>query len=201
MRITSNSKEVVNFLYEVGILSKTPRSGFFFLGSGNQSVAEHVNRMCYIGYALSMLDGSANTEKIIKMCLFHDLAEARTSDLNYVHQKYTKREDFRAVEDLTSLLPFGDDIKEILDEYESQETREAHLAKDADQLEWIISLKEQVDIGNSRAEGWIPSGIKRLKTKYGKDLAHIIINTNSQEWWFDDPEDDWWVNRGKKINQ
>ena len=27
------------------------------------------------------------------MCLLHDLAEARVSDLNYVHQKYTERKE------------------------------------------------------------------------------------------------------------
>jgi len=33
------------FLYEVGMLQRTPRSGFAFLGSGKQSVAEHTYRM------------------------------------------------------------------------------------------------------------------------------------------------------------
>ena len=39
---------IVDFLFEVGILAKTPRSGFHFLGSGEQSVAEHINRVSYI---------------------------------------------------------------------------------------------------------------------------------------------------------
>jgi hypothetical protein len=43
-------KQIANFLFEVGILDKTPRSGFHFLGTGNQTVAEHVNRVCFIGY-------------------------------------------------------------------------------------------------------------------------------------------------------
>jgi putative hydrolase of HD superfamily len=32
-------EKIVDFLFEVGMLAKTPRSGFFFLGSGEQSVA------------------------------------------------------------------------------------------------------------------------------------------------------------------
>src|SRR3989344_2552165 len=81
---------VVDFLYEAGMLAHTPRSGFFFLGSGEQSVAEHLNRTAYFGYALAHLIGNVNTAKVVEMCMFHDFAEARVSDLNYVHQKYVK---------------------------------------------------------------------------------------------------------------
>ena len=48
-------KPVINFLFEVGSLSKNPRSGFHILGTGHQSVAEHTNRAVFIGYALAML--------------------------------------------------------------------------------------------------------------------------------------------------
>ena len=83
-------RNIVNFLFEVGILAKTPRSGFYFLGSGEQSVAEHTNRTVFIGYAIAEMEGDVDAGKVIKMCLFHDLPETRTSDLNYVHQKYAK---------------------------------------------------------------------------------------------------------------
>ena len=53
---------IADFLFEVGILSKTPRSGFYFLGSGQQSVAEHINRVTIIGYVLSKLKKQANEE-------------------------------------------------------------------------------------------------------------------------------------------
>ena len=36
--ITDN-KKIANFLFEVGILARTPRSGFHFLGTGDQRVA------------------------------------------------------------------------------------------------------------------------------------------------------------------
>ena len=50
---STNLNHVVDFLFETGILSKTPRSGFHFLGSGKQSVAEHINRVVFIGYVLA----------------------------------------------------------------------------------------------------------------------------------------------------
>ena len=193
-------RNIVNFLYEVGILSKTPRSGFHFLGTGDQSVSEHVSRTVFIGYSLALLEKGVDVLKVLKMCLLHDLAEARVSDLNYVHQKYVTREEEKAIEDLAKTLPFGEDIKEILKEYNERKTKEAILAKDADNLEWLISLKEQFDIGNTRAKEWITSAIRRLKTDVARGIADEILRTTSDMWWFGNKQDEWWVNRGKKEN-
>lgn len=186
---------IADFLFEVGILAKTPRSGFHFLGSGEQSVAEHVHRVIYTGYVLAMMEKDVDPAKVIKMCLLHDLAEARVSDLNYVHQKYNQRNEEQALLDLAKTLEFGDDILETVQEYNAKKTKEAKVAKDADQLEWILSLKEQVDTGNSRAESWIHIAIKRLKTTAAKKLAKEILKTNSDRWWFGDGKDEWWVSR------
>ena len=190
-------KSVVDFLFEVGILKETPRSGFHFLGSGKQSVAEHINRSTYIGYTLAMMDGAVDVGRVMKMCLFHDLAEARTSDLNYVHQKYVQTQEEAAIEDLAAKLPFGADIKTALAEYEARQTPEAIIAKDADNLEWLLSLKEQADTGNSRAETWIPSAVKRLISETAKALAQEILITDSDHWWFANKEDQWWVTRSR----
>jgi putative hydrolase of HD superfamily len=189
---------IVDFLFEIGILAKTPRSGFFFLGSGDQSVAEHINRVIYIGFTLAQMAGNVDLSKVLQMCMFHDLAEARVSDLNYVHQKYTERFEHKAINDLASTLPFGDRIKDIIAEYEKRESKESKLAKDADNLEWILSLKEQKDIGNERSSSWIPSAVKRLKTKEAQILATKIVKTDSDHWWFGDKKDKWWVDRKKK---
>ncbi|HLC89347.1 MAG TPA: HD domain-containing protein [Patescibacteria group bacterium] len=188
---------IVNFLFEVGILAKTPRSGFYFLGSGEQSVAEHVNRVIFIGFTLCTLAPEASQIKVIKMCMLHDLAEARTSDLNYVHQKYAHADEHQALSDLAKTLPFGEEVLEMVKEYNAKETLEAKLAKDADQLEWIMSLKEQVDTGNTRAEGWIPSAVKRLQTEAAQKLAEIIIKTPSDNWWFSDKDSEWWISKKK----
>ena len=186
---------VVNFLFETGILSKTPRSGFHFLGTGNQSVSEHINRTVFIGYALASMEKEVDMLKVLKMCLLHDLSESRVSDLNYVHQKYVKREEEKATEDLARTVPFGEDIKETLHEYEARSSKEAVLAKDADNIEWIISLKEQLDNGNMKARDWIGSAVKRLKTDIARKVAAGIINASSDAWWFGDKEDEWWVSR------
>lgn len=192
-----DKKAIVNFLFEAGILSKTPRSGLYFLGSGVQSVAEHLHRTGVIGYALAKLDGNVDTGKILAMCLLHDFNEARISDLNYVHQKYTERYEDRAVEDLVQTLPFGEDMRSLLHEYEERESKEAIYVKDADNLEWILTLKEQLDVGNSRAMDWIKPSVKRLKTDLAKALAEVILQTDSNDWWHGNKDDEWWISRNK----
>lgn len=193
-------KNIANFLFEAGMLKRTPRTGFQFLGSGAESVAEHIFRATYIGYALSKLTQEANIDRVIQMCLFHDLPEARTGDLNYVNKKYVKADEEKAVEDLSRTIPFGAELKDLIREFNEGTTVEAKLARDADQLEMILALKEYKDIGNKYAEEWLGFSLKRIQTQAAKELAKTILETDSSLWWFSD-KGDWWVtgNKGEKA--
>lgn len=185
MKKKQNSNlDTINFFFEVGMLAKTPRSGFHFLGTGEQSVAEHVNRTTFIAYALAQMDKTVDTLKVLKMALFHDISETRISDLNHIHQKYVERKEHSAVTDISDSVPFGSDMFETLTEYEKRESKESLLVKDADTLEWLLALKEQVDTGNTRALAWMKDGMKRLKTKHGVELGQAILKINSNDWWF-----------------
>ncbi len=186
-------KKIANFLFEAGMLKRTPRTGFQFLGSGSESVAEHIFRAVYIGYTLGSLTEDVDTDRIVKMCLFHDLPEARTGDLNYVNKKYVKADSEKAVNDLAGTLPFGSEIKGLILEFEKGESIEAKLAYDADQLELILALKEYKDLGNKYADEWLGFALKRLKTDIARKLSETILETDSSMWWFSD-KSDWWVN-------
>jgi len=190
-------KEIANFLFEVGMLQKTPRTGFQFLGSGRESVAEHVLRTIFVGYALSNLESSVDKQKVLKMCLFHDLSEARTGDMNYVNKKYVVVDEERAVRELADTLSFGDEIKSVVSEFNEKKTRESLIAHDADQLSLILQLKECGDLGNKYSKEWIDFAIKRLSTDTARKLAGVIIETDSSDWWFKD-KSDWWVNGNNK---
>lgn len=180
----SKEKMVANFLYEVGVLAKTPRSGFHLLGTGHQSVAEHVNRAVFIAYSLALMDKNVDLLKVLKMALFHDISETRISDLNHIHQKYAERKEHSAIEDISKSIPFGDDMLNILSEYEKRESKEAILVKDADSLEWMMSLKEELDKGNKRAKEWVKRAEAKLKTVNAKKIAKEIMLTDSNEWFF-----------------
>ncbi len=190
-------KNIANFLFEAGMLKRTPRTGFQFLGSGDESVAEHIFRASYIGYVLGKTAQGVDVDRVIKMCLFHDLPEARTGDLNYVNKKYVEADEKKAVEDLSRPLPFGSEIRELIFEFTDGKTEEARLARDADQLEFILALKEYKDLGNTYAEEWLEFSLKRLQTEAARALAKAILETDSSLWWFSD-KGDWWISGGKR---
>ena len=183
---------IVNFLFEAGMLKKTPRTGYQFLGSGKESVAAHSFRTAIIGYILS-LEEKTDTHKTTLMCLFHDLHEARTGDHNYVNKKYVQIDEDKAMEDLTKDIPFGQEIKELTMEFNDGQTAEARIARDADQIDLILELKEKLDLGNKYASEWLYYAEKRLITKSAKKLTREILETDSTEWWFK-KKDELWVN-------
>jgi putative hydrolase of HD superfamily len=190
-------KNIANFLFEAGMLKRTPRSGFQFLGSGAESVAEHIFRTTLIGYTLGTMVSNVNVDRLVKMCLFHDLPEARTGDLNYVNKKYVEADEKKAVADLAQTLPFGEEIRELILEFIEGKTQEAMLARDADQIEMILALKEYKDLGNKYADEWLDFSLKRLQTVAGRELSTAILETDSSMWWFSD-KGDWWVSGGKR---
>jgi putative hydrolase of HD superfamily len=185
-------KNIAHFLFELGMLKRTPRTGFQFLGSGAESVAEHIFRTAMIGYTLARLDGHADSVRVVLLCLFHDVPEARTGDLNYVNKKYVQADECRAVEDLACTLPFGDDYRSLHQEFAEKRTPEALIAHDADQLEMILALKEHKDLGNRNADEWYPFSLQRLQTGVARNLAETIWTTDSSRWWFDG-DSEWWV--------
>ncbi|MBW2561330.1 MAG: HD domain-containing protein [Deltaproteobacteria bacterium] len=186
-------KSIANFLFEAGMLQKTPRSGFQFLGSGSESVAEHVLRTIFIGYTLCKLDPEVDEARVLKLCLFHDLPETRTGDMNYVNKKYVEVNEKKAVDELAKTLSFGEELRSAINEFNEKKTRESLVAHDADQLALILQLKEYSDLGNKYGQEWIDFAVQRLCTDTAKELAEVITETDSSEWWFKD-KGDWWVN-------
>ena len=175
------------------MLKKTPRTGYQFLGSGQESVAEHSFRTAIIGYVLSLQEEAADPHKIVLMCLFHDLHEARTGDHNYVNKRYVTVDEESAVKDLADGIPFGDEIISVTHEFNTSESIESKISKDADQLDLILELKEQKDLGNRYAEEWLHYAAQRILTDSGKKMVKEILTTDSTEWWFE-KKTDLWVN-------
>ena len=186
--------QLANFVYETGNISKTPRSGFWLLGTGTQSVAEHMFHTAMIAYALAHLEPKADMKKVMLMALFHDIGEGRTSDHNYAHQRYGRLAEAVAVADIAKSVPFGAEILELFTEEQAKVSLEAKLVKDADQLEWISTLRTEEVKGNIKATAWIAIAAKRLKTPAAQKLVKVLLNTHPDSWWFN-PSDEWFVDR------
>jgi putative hydrolases of HD superfamily len=159
-------------------------------------VAEHLFHTAMIAYTLCYLEPKADKAKVVLMALFHDIGEGRTSDLNYIHQRYGRLSEDTAVADIARDLPFGPEIASLYREEQARETLEAKLVKDADSLEWICTLREEEVKGNKKATSWLYHAPKRLKTPIGKKLAHLLLTTHPDAWWFN-INDKWFLERKK----
>lgn len=178
-------KAIADLLFEAKILKDIPRSGFAFLGAGRESVAEHSFAAAFIGYVMSQIAPEADSYRLVTMCLLHDLPEARTGDLNYVQKKYVVADENRAVDDATKNLQFADQIKGLINEFNRQETLEARLAHDADQLAFILDLKSISDVGSRTPDNWLPVVRKRLKTELGGKIADAVSQRGWDAWWIE----------------
>jgi putative hydrolase of HD superfamily len=182
---------LADFLFEAGMLRRTPRTGYQFLGSGGENVAEHSFRTALIGFVLAKMAG-ADPFRTAMLCLFHDLPEARTGDFNYVNKIYNQCDSERAMRDALSGTGLEEDVLPLFHELEASQTREARLAQDADQLDLIVNLKEQQDLSNPYARKWIECSLERLRTAEGQKLARAVIETDHTDWWFFGPHKSWW---------
>jgi putative hydrolase of HD superfamily len=179
-------KHIANLFFEMRMLKDIVRSGYSFLGSGSESIAEHCFTMAFICFVMSKTNKDVDGAKLMAMSLLHDLPEARTGDLNYVQKKYTKVDEAKAISHLIKPLAFGKDIKTLIDEFNLGETREAKLAQDADQLSFVLELKKLADTGASSPERWLPLVIDRIQTQTGRQMAQSIMETQWDEWWAND---------------
>lgn len=189
---------IADFLFECGMLRKTPRTGYQFLGSGSENVAEHSFRTAVIGYVLARMAG-ADEARTTFLCLFHDLHESRTADFNYVNRIYNSSNRTMALEHATAGTGLEEDLLPMWEELETADTLEGQLAQDADQLDFILNLKEEADLGNKYATQWLEIAVQRVRTEWGAELAKTIAETDHKDWWFLGPDPAWWTRKnGKK---
>jgi putative hydrolase of HD superfamily len=185
------NQKILDFLFEAASLRRTPRSGYQFLGRGRESVAEHVFGTVTVAFALGRLTPGVDLEKLLKLALFHDLAEARTGDLNYVNKRYVKALESEALEDAAKGLPFAGELTALQAEFLAGETLEARLAADADQLDMMLELRRLASHGWRQAQEWFSYAIKRLKTDLARELAEDLAKADPDGWWFERREELW----------
>lgn len=134
---------ILEFLRAAESLKTITRSGWTTAGEP-ESVAEHSWRLCLMAMVFSPSFPDVNFEKLVKICIIHDLGEAVGGDIpapEQVKRGGTKSGDERR--DLLALLeplPVGlrTEITTLWDEYEAAASPEARLAKGLDKLETIL---------------------------------------------------------------
>jgi len=139
---------IVEFLRAAERLKVTHRSAYTSEGQV-ESVAEHSWRLCLMALVLRDAFPDVNFDKLISMCVIHDLGEAIGGDVPAPEQARRRAEDPAASksaverEDLLTLLaplPYQlrVEITGLWDEYEAGISATARVAKALDKLETIL---------------------------------------------------------------
>lgn len=192
-------KSFVHLLFEARKLKDIPRSGYQFLEAGKETVAEHSFITAFIAFIMTGIHSDIDGNKLIRMCLIHDLSEARTGDLNYVQKRYVSADEKRALSDAVANIPLKSEILDLMREFNEGKSLEARLAHDADQIAFILDLKALIDKGYKPPHKWMTHVVDRLKTDTGRKLAKVIHRTDSDAWWLADYSDNF-VDRDVKKN-
>ena len=139
-----NAREYLEILHIAERLKDTPRHCTTSKGR-IESVAEHSWRVALMALLLRHEFPDLDTDKIINMCLIHDLGECFTGDI----PAFVKTDADRTAED--SLLDqwvrslpdeISSDLAALYREMDAQETNEAKVYKALDKLEALIQHNE-----------------------------------------------------------
>ena len=139
-----NAREYLEILHVAERLKDTPRH-CTTTKRRTESVAEHSWRISLMAFLLKHEFEDVDINKVVDMCLIHDLGECFTGDI----PTFIKTDSDREVEDALLLrwvktLPeeLSGEIANLYKEMEAQETKEAKLYKSLDKLEALIQHNE-----------------------------------------------------------
>ena len=138
------AREYLDILHVAERLKDTPRH-CTTTNRRTESVAEHSWRISLMALLLRHEFPDMDIDKVVSMCLIHDLGECFTGDI----PTFIKTDNDREIEDSllnkwVQSLPeeLSRDISELYKEMDAQETKEARLYKALDKLEALIQHNE-----------------------------------------------------------
>ena len=134
-------------------------------GGRHESVAEHSWRLGVLAYFVKDEFPEADMERVMLMCMFHDIGEAFTGDVpafekDERHEKEEERQVRKWIGELPE--PYRDELWELFEEMKAKRTLEAKIYKALDRLEALIQHNE-ADIST-----WLPLEYD-LQLTYGEE--------------------------------
>ena len=162
------AKELIDFLGKAEKLKSVPRHCVTSDGVV-ENVAAHSWRLALMAFLLKDELGEINIDRVIRMCLVHDLGEAVTGDIP-TFEKTGEHEEIEklAVDGLLRELPepLYQELHAMFEEMEALQTKEARVYKALDKLEAVIQ-HNQSDIST-----WLPLEYD-LQMTYGNDKVQF----------------------------
>lgn len=164
-----------------------PRAHKRSLGTSFDTIASHSYHVSVIAYVIAKLEGLSDQEaqKACTMWVFHDLAEARTGDHDFIAKKYNWCEEEKAIQDQFKDVVGWEWLVDLVQEYEERQSHIAKCAKDADSLaqtyhEWVL-MRQWNKLAEDRFRGDQEKRVPFLKTESAKKLATMMIESNPNE--------------------
>lgn len=160
------ARALIEFLRVAERLKDAPRH-CWTTGGRRESVAEHSWRVSLMAMLMKDEFPELDIDKVVRMCLVHDLGEALTGDI----PTFLKTDDDRVVEanGLDGWIgtlpdPWPGELRALFAEMDALQTPEARLYKALDRMEAIQSHNE------SAVETWLPLEYD-LNLTYGEKEA------------------------------
>jgi putative hydrolase of HD superfamily len=178
---------VADFLFEVGHLKRTPRTGWMLARMDPpESVAAHSFRAAVIALLLAHETG-CDVERAVTITLLHDLPETRIGDLNHLAKRYVDSGEAFRIAFAHQVLPLGSELREVLgvylDEMIDRSSPEALVANDADTLDAILHVRENLGARPDLERDWIDYLRPRLSTDAALKMLRQIEDANPDNWW------------------
>jgi len=147
--MTKNFEQDIDFLFEMGSVRFMERMWRRFLHDDFANLAEHHFRVFWIAMVIASHEKGADSGKIAKMALMHDIAESRTGDVDYLARQYVERNEQLGIQDILHGTAVEKEFYALWEEYETRTSLEAKIVKDADNLDVDFELAEQAAKGSS----------------------------------------------------
>lgn len=137
-------KKLIEILSTVSALKDNTRHSWTPKGR-QESVAEHCWRLSLFAYFMKDEFPDADINKVMLMCIVHDIGEAFTGDIpSFLKSENDEIEEQNALLNWVNSLPFpyNEELTEIYNEIQQQNTVEAKLFNALDKLEAAVSHNE-----------------------------------------------------------
>lgn len=158
---------LLEILHTAERLKDTPRHAYTTEGR-RESVAEHSWRLALFAFLLQDEFPNVQMDRVIRMCLIHDLGECFTGDIPTFEKTSadTALEDTLYLDWVTTLPDhLRTEMQDLLVEMDALQTNEAKLYKALDKLEAVIQHNE------SPIDTWLPLEYELNKTYANEQVA------------------------------
>jgi putative hydrolase of HD superfamily len=192
----TGEEALLEFARTVGQLKGLPRQGWVDRGiAAPESVAEHTFRAVMLAWALGHAAG-LDTDRLVKLMLVHDLAEAKVGDatpygelldevsddavrrwrellpperLRAAKQEKHAREE-AALAEITANLPqgLGQEIQQLARDYDARGSAEARFAAQIDKIEALLQAVEYGEAGQ-------PSDVENFLATVQEEVDHPTL--------------------------